>query len=110
MGRVVVYDPSRTFNSATLTGSYQDFGAAFDSEVIGWVCFNTSNVAVQLSFDDGATDGVIIPANSVMSDGKYNQDNQSETGRCLIRKNAQMQIKQVTAAGVGSIHFNAVRV
>lgn len=109
MSNAPLRDPCRTFDSASLTGSYQDVGAVMASPVIGMVIYNTSDVAIQLSFDDGTTSGPIIPSGATWSESAYSQANGVKTGDVIIKSGAQIQVKQVTAAGTGSIYVNIIR-
>lgn len=109
MAMLPIYDVARSFDSASLTASYQDVGAVMGSPVFGFVIYNNSDVAVQISFDDGDTDGPIIPPNSTFGDNRDNWDGRTENSRYCLPTNAQIQIKQVTAAGTGSIYINVKR-
>lgn len=109
MARLPIYDPARTFDSASLTASYQDVGAVLGSAAYGFVIYNASNVAVQVSFDDGATNGPIIPADATFDDNRNTWDGRTEDGRYCLPEGAQIQVKQVTAPGTGSIYVNVKR-
>ncbi len=103
------YDPARSFDSASLTASYQDVGAVMASPVLGYIIYNDSTVAVQISFNDGSTDGPIIPAGGSFSDNRYVQYNNYSNAYYVLPTGAQIQIKQVTAAGTGSVYVNIAR-
>lgn len=110
MALLPIYDPARSFDSTTLTGSYQDFGAVIASQTYGFVIYNDSDVSVQISFDDGSTDGPIIPAGGSFGDDRDNWDGRTEDSRYCLPKNAQVQIQQVTGAGTsGNIILNVKR-
>lgn len=109
MAMLPIYDPARSFDSASLTASYQDVGAVMGSPVYAFWIHNTSSVAVQISFNDGDTDGPIIAAGESFNDRRSNWDGRTADGRYCLPKGAQIQIKQVTAAGTGSIYVNIKR-
>ena len=110
MGRLSTYDPARTFDTTGLTGSYQDVGAVMGSAVVGFAMYNTSDVDVQISFDDGTTNGPIIAAGGTFSDNRYNQLHGQDQGSFVIASGAQIQVKQVTGAGAsGDVIVNIVR-
>lgn len=110
MGYLPIYDPARTFAATGLTGSYQDVGAIMGSAVIGFAIYNTSNVDMQLSFNDGATNGPIVPAGGAFSDNRYAQIANVGDDRYVIASGAQIQVKQVTGAGAsGNLIVNIIR-
>ena len=110
MGRLSTYDPARTFAATGLTGSYQDVGAITASAVVGFAIYNTSDVDMQISVDDGVTNGPIIAAGGTFADNRYNQLMNSDQGSFVLPTNAQIQVKQVTGAGTtGNLIINVVR-
>ena len=110
MSRLPTYDPARTFDATALTGSYQDVGAVLATPAYGYVIFNTSDVDMQVSFNDGSTNGPIIPAGGTMSDSVYNQGLRGENAIRVLPEGAQIQVKQVTGAGTdGDLIVNIVR-
>ena len=110
MGRLSIYDPARTFAATGLTGSYQDVGAVMGSAVVGFAMYNTSDVDMQISFDDGTTNGPIIAAGGTFSDNRYNQLANSDQGSFVLASGAQIQVMEVTAAGTtGNLIINIVR-
>lgn len=104
------YDAARTFDPTGLTGSYQDVGAVIDSPSLSFVIYNTSDVDAQFSFDDGATDGPIVPAGGTYVDNIYNYQPHRSAGDKVLPEGAQIQVKQVTGAATsGSIIINIAR-
>lgn len=104
------YDAARTFDATLLNASYQDVGAVMGSPALSFVIYNTSDVDVQLSFDDGVSDGPIVPTNGTYSDNIYNYHPNQEVGSFPLPKSAQIQVKQVTGAGTsGDIIINIAR-
>jgi hypothetical protein len=109
MARLPTYLPGAQVASTALTGTYQDLGPELTEQAIGVVIYNTGDVDVQLSFDDGVTAGPIIPASGVWSDNRYNQNRVREEGLYILPVGAQVQVKQVTGAGTeGNITINLV--
>ena len=110
MSKLPTYDPARTLATTGLTGSYQDVGAVMGSAVLGYAMYNTSDVDVQISFDDGTTNGPIIPAGGTFTDNRYNQMARSDEASYVIASGAQIQVKQVTGAGAsGNLIVNIIR-
>lgn len=110
MSKLCIYDSARTFDATTLSASYQDVGAVMGSSVYGFMMYNTSDVDVQISFDDGTSDGPIIPAGGSFSDDRNPWDGRTEDGRFCIAEGAQIQVKQVTgAATYGDLIVNIKR-
>lgn len=110
MARLPIYDAGRSLDATTLSGTYQNVGSSLETAAISFVIYNTSDVAVQLSFDGGMNDGPIVPASSVFSDWVYNKRNIQETGMYLLPKGCQIQAMEVTGAGSsGNIIINIVR-
>lgn len=111
MSKLPIYDAGRSFDSTSLTASYQDLGVVLGSPSYGFIIYNDSDVSVQLSFDDGVTDGPIIPAGGTFGDDRNNWDGRTEDGRFCLPSGSQIQVKQVTGAGTsGSIIANIKRV
>lgn len=92
----------RTFDAAAITGNFQDVGDPIPFPTMKVTFINTSGVDVLIT-DQSSEEDIRIPANGTMSIGegrvKINYDNNS----VVFDKNAQLQIKQVTGAGVGTI-------
>lgn len=111
MSRLPTFDPARTFDMTGLSGSYQDVGVVMASAVVGFVMYNTSDVDCQLSFDDGTTDTIIIPAGGTFSSSRFSQITNQENITYLIAEGAQIQVKQITGAGTtGDLYINIVRI
>lgn len=110
MARLPTFDPARTFDATSLTGSYQDVGAVMASAVLGFVIYNTSDVEFQISFDDGVTNGPIVPAGGVFSASRFEQMRNLEDASFMLENGAQIQVKQVTGAGSGGdVIINIIR-
>jgi len=106
-----IFDAGRSFDATSLTASYQDVGAVMASPVYGFAIYNTSDVDVQVSFDDGTSDGPIVPAGGVFEYSRLNQVPNSELASFMIPTGTQIQVKQVTGAGAdGDLIINIVRV
>ena len=110
MARLPTFDPARTFAMTGLTGSYQDVGGVMGSAVVGFIMYNTSDVDCQISFDDGTTNGPIIPSGGTLDSSRFNQLYRKEDSSYVIANGAQIQVKQVTGAGAsGNLIVNIVR-
>lgn len=110
MSKLPTYDPARTFDATSLTAIYQDVGSVLASAAYGFIIYNTADVDVQISFDDGTSDGPIIPAGGTFGDNRETWDGRTEDGRFSLPEAAQIQVKQVTAAGtVGDVIVNIKR-
>lgn len=93
-----------------LNATYQDVGTPMASRVLGFVIYNTSNVDAQVSFDDGATNGPIVPAGGTLGTARFPQAAQLDDARYMLPEGAQIQVKQVTGAGAsGNLIVNIVR-
>lgn len=110
MAKLPKWDAGVVFDATSLTGSYQDVGSALTSPALGFVFYNTSDVDVRLSFDDGATDGPVVPASGSFSSSPFSQDEHVHNGTHMLESGAQVQVKQVTGAGTsGNLIMNIAR-
>lgn len=87
-------------DTATLTGTYQDFGSASAGPVYKVQFINPSNVACYIT--DGTSEYRIGAEGTVTLDEVYMR-NTNVSAKYQNPKGTQFQIKQVTAAGVGTI-------
>lgn len=111
MSQTVIFDAARTFDATSLTGSYQDVGAVIGSAVLGFTAYNTSDVDMQISLDNGASNGPIIPSSGTLNVSRFPQVPNINNGIYVIKEGAQIQVKQVTAAGTGGdLIINIVRI
>lgn len=102
MGRLRVFS-YRTFDATSLTGSYQDVGAVLTAPCVEYTVHNTSDVDAILSFDDGTSNSLYVPAGENVRSAAF----EPQDAEFLISKNAQIQVKQVTGAGAsGDIIMN----
>lgn len=96
----------RTFDTSTLTANFQDLGAVIPFAVSKGALINPSDVDVLIT-DGSDQDDIRVPANGTVNVGElvssYGQ--QRSTG-VLFPANTQLQIKQVTAAGTGTVILN----
>ena len=102
MGRLRTYE-HKLFNSASLTASYQNFGAVLTDEAVAFTIHNLSDVAAYVSVG-GAADDLYVPAGKEVSINAF----EPNKAKLCLAKGAQLKIKQVTAAGTGSIVANIV--
>lgn len=102
--RQLEYEVRRDFDSATLTGSFQNFGAvlAHPASLIKMV--NRSTVDIDISID-GVNSHDICPSNSFWL-YDVTSDSPSESGSIFRKKGTQYSIKATAgAAGVGGIYL-----
>lgn len=96
----------RTFDAASLTANFQNVGAVVSFPVSKGALINNSDVDMLLT-DGTDEDDIRIPANGTVNIGEllssYGQ--QKSTG-ILFQANSQLQVKQVTAAGTGTLILN----
>lgn len=111
MARRIVWQPQKTFNSASLSSSYQAMTDA--SSVAGLVnpcrqffIQNLSSVSVQVSFD-GINDAFpLVSSGFYVSDISTNNLNSPSDEGPMLQQGTIVYLKQVTAAGTGSIYFS----
>lgn len=102
MGRLRTYYQA-AFNSASLTGSYQDFGVDLTDECVSFSFWNLSDVDAYIG-QEGLADDLRIPAGKELKFAPSEPDKR----KFAFAKGTQLQIKQVTAAGTGNIIGNFV--
>jgi len=96
----------RTFDAASLTASFQDIGAVIPFSTLSGALINTSDVDVLIT--DGSTqDDIRVPANGTVNVSEIISGfGQQRSSKPLFEANVQLQIKQVTASGTGTIILN----
>ena len=94
----------REFDSASLTGTYQNMGAVISGPAIGVQAVNNSDVEAYIT--DGFSEYRVPPG--VISLGQIEPFNTRTSGKYHAAKGTQYQIKQVTAAGTGGIWLHVV--
>lgn len=95
----------KEFNSASLTGSYQNFGSALSNPCYYAYFVNESDVDAYIT-RDGSTDQIRLPSSSQVPMTFFSWHNNYVKGSYLFSKGTQLQIKQVTASGTGAIFVN----
>lgn len=97
----------KEFDTASLTGSYQNFGSVTGGPVYKIQFINVSDV------DCYVTEGASVwrvPASGTITLDETNAVNVRDSSRVFIDNGGQLQIKQVTGAGTGYIWAHLVRV
>ena len=94
-----LWEPLRSIDSATLTGSYQKVGTPFVHAPVLVKLVNNSTVLVTIS-TDGVTDYDVAPQNSFWL---YDENTSSTPGFTFIPAGTQMWVKG--SAGTGSIYL-----
>lgn len=110
MAKLPVFDAGRSFDMTTVTGAYQAVGGIIQSPTYGFVIFNTSDVAAQVSLDGGATNGPILPAGSTFDASRFNQLVNVEDATFMLPDSSQISVRQVTGAATsGDLIINVAR-
>lgn len=97
----ITWEPLRSIDSATLTGSYQQVGTPLAHPAIIIKMVNNSNVLVTVSID-AVNDIDVLPANSFWL---YDEDTSGNPSPEAIPTNTAFFVKG--SAGVGSIYLVA---
>lgn len=92
----------RTFDAASLTGSFQNVGSPIGFPSWRGTFINTSDVDVLIT-DQSSEDDIRVPANGTISISELIFSNSERPNKALFDSNVQLQIKQVTASGTGTI-------
>ncbi len=92
----------KEFNTASLTGSFQDFGTALSNPARYAEFINTSTVDAYVTID-GTNNALRIPAGKSVPVPSYSQHNTLNEGAYVLRKGVQLRVKQVTAAAAGAL-------
>lgn len=95
----------KEFNAASLTGSYQNLGSALGAPCYRVVLSNESDVGVYIS-TDGSSDDIRLSPGQILPLTYFSKHNNYNEGSYVFKKGTQLQIKQVTAAGTGTIIVN----
>lgn len=95
----------KTFDSASLDGTYQNLGSVTANPCYYAVLSNESNVGVLISID-GVNPIIRLSAGQILPLHSYSRHNSELLGSYLFKKGIQFTIKQVTAPGVGDIILN----
>jgi len=99
------YFELKEFDSASLTGSFQNFGSALSRPCYECEITNASDVDVYIT-TDGSTNELRIAAGTTLDITGATKFNSMTEGVVLFKQGTQLQIRQVTGAGSGSIFSN----
>lgn len=94
----------KEFDSASLTGAYQNFGTALTNPCYEVIISNESNVAVYISKD--GSDDIRVGAGVTITVTALRRFNTLTEAVYLYKTGTQLQIKQVTGAGTGTVVAN----
>lgn len=99
------YFELKEFDSASLTGSFQNFGSALSRPCYQCEITNDSDVDVYISTNGSRNELRIASGTTldIIGATKYNSLTESVV---LFKQGTQLQIRQVTAAGTGAIFAN----
>jgi len=95
----------KEFDSASLTGAYQNLGSVLANPAYSVYINNKSNVDVYIS-TDGSTDDIRVATGKELPLTYFSRHNTLLKGSCIFKKGQQLHIKQVTGAGAGDIIVN----
>ena len=93
------------FDTASLSGSFQNFGAALTGPALKIQFYNTSTVQVYIT--DGTSNWRIPASGSFMLE-ESRQDDRVSAPKYVCANAAQLQVKQVTAAAAGAVIAHVV--
>lgn len=92
----------KEFDTATLTGSFQNLGTVLANAANYAEFINTSTVDAYITID-GTTNAFRIPAGKSVPLPSYPQHNANNDSAFVLRKGTQLKVKQVTAAAAGAL-------
>lgn len=92
----------KEFNTASLTGSFQNFGAALSNAAKYAEFTNTSTVDAYVSVD-GTNNSFRVAAGKSVPVPSYPKHNSNNDGSYVFKKGTQLMVKQVTAAAAGAL-------
>lgn len=96
----------RTFDTSSLSGSFQNMGAALSNPVVIMSISNPSDVGVIISKDGTTTNWQIPSLGTLTLDSRDIQEARGGPTRYLLNKGTQLEIKQVTGSGTGTVVVN----
>lgn len=99
------YFELKEFDSASLTGSFQNFGSALSRPSFEVEIYNGSDVDAYIS-TDGSTNEIRIASGERLPFRMANRYNAQTEGVIIFKEGTQLQIRQVTGAGTGTIFAN----
>ena len=92
----------KEFDTATLTGSFQNYGSVLSNAARSAEFINTSTVDVYITVD-GTNNALRVPAGKAVSVPSYPKHNSLNEGAFVLKKGVQLKVKQVTAAAAGAL-------
>ncbi len=95
------------FDSASLTGTLQNLGTALANPGIKLQIINSSTVACIIQDANGFVN-IEVPSGGTTTFDEAYMANMNVGSKYFLAKGEQLQIKQVTAAGTGSIIVHVV--
>lgn len=99
------YFELKEFDSASLTGSFQNFGDALSKPCFQGHIYNGSDVDVYIT-TDGSNNQLRIASGESLPLVSATRFNSLTEGVIIFKQGTQLQIRQVTAAGTGTISAN----
>ena len=92
----------KEFDTASLSGSFQNLGSTFSKAARYVHIWNTSTVDVYIT-NNNSTNILRVPAGKDLPLVAYSQHNANNAGSYIFKKGTQLKVKQVTAAAAGAI-------
>jgi len=92
----------KEFDTATLSGTFQNFGSVLGGAAHYAEFINTSTVDVYVTID-GTNNALRIPAGKSVPLPSYPQHNANNDSAFVLRKGIQLKVKQVTGAAAGAL-------
>lgn len=97
----------RTFDTASLTGSFQNVGAVIPFPTSNVAIYNTSTVGVLIT-DGSGENNLEIPGGGTLSIGPSTDSTGGGTQNFVFAASTQLQVMQVTAAAAGRLIINCL--
>jgi hypothetical protein len=92
----------KEFDTATLSGTFQNFGSALSNAAKSAEFTNTSTVDAYISVE-GTNNALRVAAGKVVSVPSYPKHNDLNEGSFVLKKGVQLKVKQVTAGAAGAL-------
>lgn len=92
----------RTFDTSGLTANFQDVGAVISFPTWRAIIINPSDVGIILT-DQTSEEDIQVPSLSTVNISELSFANSLKDDLPLFQGNTQLQIKQVTGAGTGTV-------
>ena len=92
----------RTFDTSGLTANFQDVGAVISFPAWRAIFINPSDVDVLIT-DQSSEEDIRVPSLGTVNISELSFANSNKRDLPLFQGNTQLQVKQVTGAGTGTL-------